>query len=189
MCVPTSQIGAEIMETKDTRPFYMRTFMGTKLIKASVMNLREYSQYRGWEPPKNENGDDEGFLIEYTDGGPANDPRHEGYISWSPADVFLKHYQPTTAMNFGHALEMMKRGEAVSRSGWNNKGMFLYLVPAPESGGYPAQTGVAKRFFGEGALVPYGPYIAMKTADGTVVPWLCSQTDALANDWGVVNFE
>lgn len=166
----------------------MEKFIGTKLISATPMNRRDYNSYRGWELPRDENGDDEGYLVEYLDGGPANDPRHAGYISWSPQDVFDGHYQKSGAMNFGHALEMMKRGEAVSRSGWNGKGMFLYLVPAPEQG-YPAQTGVAKRFFGEGALVPYGPYIAMKTADGTVVPWLCSQTDALSDDWGVVNFE
>lgn len=26
----------------------------------------------------------------------------------------------------------------------------------------------------------------MKTADNQVVPWLCSQTDLLADDWGIV---
>lgn len=85
-------------------------------------------------------------------------------------------------MDFSDALLALKQGGAVARSGWNGKGMFLYLVPAPEKG-YPAQTGVAKMFFGENALVPYGAYLAMKTADGIVVPWLASQTDILAEDW------
>ena len=164
----------------------MQTFIGTKIIKATPMDRREYNQYRGWDLPKDENGNDQGFLVEYQDGGPANDQRHEGYISWSPADVFHGHYQMTARMNFGHALEMLKRGEAVARAGWNGKGMFLYLVPAPERG-YPAQTGVAKLFFGKDALVPYGAYVAMKTADGIVVPWLCSQTDMLAEDWAVAH--
>ena len=31
------------------------------------------------------------------------------------------------------------------------------------------------------------PFIAMKTADDKIVPWLCSQTDMLANDWQVVD--
>jgi hypothetical protein len=166
----------------------MKTYIGTKMIRATPMDRREYNIYRGWDLPKDENGDDQGFLVEYIDGGPANDHRHQGYISWSPMDVFLGHYQSTGEMNFGHALELLKRGYAVSRSGWNGKGMFLYLVPAPDRG-YPAQTGVAKSYFGDEALVPYGPYIAMKTADETVVPWLCSQTDALADDWGVVSFQ
>ena len=32
-----------------------------------------------------------------------------------------------------------------------------------------------------------GAYIAMKTAQGNVVPWLASQTDMLADDWGIVD--
>ena len=32
----------------------------------------------------------------------------------------------------------------------------------------------------------YRAYIAMKTAQGNVVPWLASQTDMLAEDWVVV---
>ena len=167
----------------------MNEFIGTKMIKATEMNRRDYNIYRGWDMPKNEDGNDEGYLVEYLDGGPANDPtRHAGYISWSPKEVFDNSYQSTSAMNFGHALDILKRGEAVCRKGWNGKRMFLYLVPAPEKG-YPAQQGIAKKFWGEDALVPYGGYIAMKTADGMVVPWLCSQTDALADDWMIVDID
>lgn len=89
-------------------------------------------------------------------------------------------------MDFSSALSALKHEQvAIGRTGWNGKGMFLYLVPAPEKG-YPAQTGVAKAFFGEDALVPYGPYIAMKTATDEVVPWLASQTDILADDWQIL---
>ena len=83
-------------------------------------------------------------------------------------------------MNFGQALENLKMGEKVARAGWNGKGMFIYYVPANS---YPAQTDVAKETFGE--MVPYGAYLAMKTAQGNVVPWLASQTDILANDWEI----
>lgn len=83
-------------------------------------------------------------------------------------------------MNFGQAIEALKAGKKVARSGWNGKGMFLYLVPAGE---YPARTAVAKSVWGEDGLVPYQAYIAMKTVQGTVVPWLASQTDLLAEDW------
>jgi hypothetical protein len=87
-------------------------------------------------------------------------------------------------MNFSQALTELKDNQCVSRSGWNGKNMFLYLVPANS---YPAQTGAAKRYWGEDGLVPYGAYIAMKTAQGNVVPWLASQTDILADDWGIVD--
>ena len=37
----------------------------------------------------------------------------------------------------------------------------------------------------EDDMIPYGAYIAMKTAQNNVVPWLASQTDVLAEDWYV----
>lgn len=155
-------------------------FMGTKRIKAVPMNRAAYNEYRGWDLPANEKGADEGYLVEYLDGGQANDPRHAGYISWSPAEVFDAHYQPVSAMSFGHAVECLKAGKRVARAGWNGKGMFLFLVPgstfkvnrAPLLGIYP-----------EGTEIDYHPHIDMKTAQGYVVPWLASQADVLAADW------
>ena len=31
-------------------------------------------------------------------------------------------------MNFGKAIEALKDGKKVTRSGWNGKGMFLYMT-------------------------------------------------------------
>jgi len=84
--------------------------------------------------------------------------------------------------NFGWALLQLKGDKKVAREGWNGKGMFLYYVPANS---YAPQTDIAKEAF-DGNLVPYGAYIAMKTAQDNVVPWLASQTDMLATDWEVV---
>lgn len=84
----------------------------------------------------------------------------------------------------GWAIKRMLHGSRVAREGWNGKGMFLYYVPA---GNYPARTDVAKSEWGENGLVPYQPYIAMKTTQGTVVPWQASQTDLLAQDWVVID--
>jgi hypothetical protein len=86
-------------------------------------------------------------------------------------------------LSFGQAIEALKEGMAVSRAGWNGKGMFLYYVDA---GRYPAKSSVARAHWGNAGVVPYLPYIAMKTADGSVVPWLASQTDVLADDWSIV---
>jgi len=83
---------------------------------------------------------------------------------------------------FGFAMMAVKKGFAITRKGWNGKGMFVYLVPA---GAYPAQTGVAKQHFGE-TLVPYRPYLALKTAQGDVATWAPSGSDALADDWVVL---
>jgi hypothetical protein len=87
----------------------------------------------------------------------------------------------TYTSDFAGALTALKDGRRVTREGWNGKGMFIYLVPANI---YPAQTEIAKDYFG-GANVPYQAYIAMKTAQETVVPWLASQSDLLASDWSV----
>ena len=86
-------------------------------------------------------------------------------------------------MNFGDALKELKAGKRVQRAGWNGKGMFAYLVPAAK---YPVQTGAAKTHFGEGAMVPYNPYLAIKNVDETVSTWVPSINDCLADDWQVI---
>ena len=69
-------------------------YIGTKTVHATPMTRAAYNDYRGWPLPADENGEDAGFLVEYVDGGKANDTRHVGYISWSPADVFERSYKP-----------------------------------------------------------------------------------------------
>ena len=58
-------------------------YEGTKRVHAKPMNRGDYNVYRGWEVPADENPADEGYLVEYVDGGRGNDSRHAGYISWS----------------------------------------------------------------------------------------------------------
>lgn len=69
-------------------------YEGTKRVHATPMNRGDYNDYRGWQMPADENPDDDGYLVEYMDGGKANDSRHAGYISWSPKDVFERSYKP-----------------------------------------------------------------------------------------------
>lgn len=82
--------------------------------------------------------------------------------------------------SFGSAIEALKQGYKVARSGWNGSGMFAYYVPEAS---YPAQTGVAKSHFGENAMVPYRAYLALKTAQEDIATWSPSTSDALAEDW------
>lgn len=88
------------------------------------------------------------------------------------------------ALTIGGAVQAMLDGRRVARAGWNGKGMFLYYVGP---GRYPAASPVAKAVWGEDGVVPYLPYIAMRTVTGEVVPWLCSQSDLLATDWSVID--
>lgn len=74
------------------RGYFMKKYEGKKQILAKPMSRLEYNEYRGWKLPENENGSDEGFLVEYIHGGEANHPDHVGYISWSPKVVFENAY-------------------------------------------------------------------------------------------------
>jgi hypothetical protein len=160
-----------------------QTFIGTKVIKARKMTRGAYNEYRGWNPPEGEDQSVDGWLVEYTNGGEPNHPQHTGYISWSPDDVFRKSYRATESMSFGLAIEAMKLGTRVMRLGWNGKGMYLYYVPENR---YPPTTPAGLQLVGTDGKIPYKAYIAMKTVDGEVVPWLASQTDILATDWMVL---
>lgn len=71
----------------------MDRYEGTKRLGAKPMTRGDYNEYRGWMLSGNENPADAGYLVEYEDGGKANDSRHAGYISWSPADVFEATYK------------------------------------------------------------------------------------------------
>lgn len=86
-------------------------------------------------------------------------------------------------MNFSEALEQIKAGKQVARAGWNGKGMFLFLVPGST---FKVSRAPLLGILEEGTEVNYQPHIDMKTADNTVVPWLASQSDLLADDWCVL---
>lgn len=79
-------------------------------------------------------------------------------------------------MNIGEAVQALKRGQRVARSGWNGKGMYLIY--------YAADRWKQGEF--EYDSFQKLPFVAMKTAGNELVPWLCSQTDLLAGDWEVV---
>ena len=85
--------------------------------------------------------------------------------------------------DFGEALNALKQGNRVARTGWNGKGMFVYLVPA---GAYAPCTEVAKPLVNDEGLVEYNPYFAIKTVSGTVSTWVPSINDCLAEDWYLV---
>lgn len=75
-------------------------------------------------------------------------------------------------MTFGEAVEHIKKSplNTVARAGWNGKGMWLAHV-------FGASATVGNQSVG------LSPFVVMKAADGSFVPWLASQTDVLATDW------
>jgi hypothetical protein len=150
----------------------MEEYVGTKVITAKPMDREDYNTFRGWTIPDDENPSDPGYLVQYED----------GYISWSPKDVFEQSYHKSGNLDFGAALKMLKLGFKVARKGWNGLGMFAYMVPA---NAYPANTEAAKSHFGD-SLVPYRAYFALKTAQDDIATWVPSGSDIIAEDWEVV---
>jgi hypothetical protein len=65
----------------------------------------------------------------------------------------------------GWAVKQLQNDDRVRRAGWNGKGMWLELQK-PDAHSKMTL-----------------PYVYMSTAQGDLVPWLCSQTDLLATDW------
>lgn len=95
------------------------------------------------------------------------------------------------SMNFGEALEALKRGHRIARKGWNGKGMWLALSGHLEGRLIPAEQfwSPQNKAFAEenGGKAHVLPCITMKTADGSILMgWLASQTDMLAEDWEVL---
>ena len=77
-------------------------------------------------------------------------------------------------MNFGEAIHELKAGRRVAREGWNGRGIFIELQMPDQNSKMTS------------------PYIFIDTtglqtdneaAPKSLVPWLASQTDMLADDW------
>ena len=150
------------LERGNERKYMTHRYIGTKEVTA-------------WAAQKD--GKD-GYGVKYAD----------GYTSWSPKDAFEEAYRTSEpgmdqALNYGDALHYLKLGKKVARTGWNGKGMFVFLVQgsvfkvsrAPLLGIYP-----------EGTTIDYRAHTDIRNADGTIATWVPSQGDHLANDWMVL---
>lgn len=99
-------------------------------------------------------------------------------------------------MNFGKAIEALKEGKMVQRTGWNGKGMFIFMqVPSkigseivPKMTSLPQQVKneFEKRFNNpEKQLdaIHYDNQIAIVNSSNMINGWSPSVADALADDW------
>lgn len=77
-------------------------------------------------------------------------------------------------MDFSEALELLKKGCRMMRSGWNGKDMWIELQRPDEN----SKMTLPYIFIEYPAGHPAYP-------NGSRVPWLASQTDILASDWSL----
>ena len=142
----------------------MELYVGNKIIKAEPMTKFDYNILRGKDIP----GDNQdGYCVGYFDSMDKID-EEPNYYSWSPKPQFEESYRKTTGLNFGIALELMKKGFKVARQGWNGKGMYLEMQNVDENSkmGYP--------------------YIYLKTVYNGFMPWNPNNLDMLSEDWVIV---
>lgn len=148
----------------------MNQYIGTKIIKAEPMTRGAYNTFRGWAIPENENPADAGYRVCYPD----------GYVSWSPKEVFEEAYRQTDNMTFGLAIEAAKKGHRIARAGWNGRQQFVELASGIS---YVAPDGnivnSAHDAIGNCAF-------AFNGTSGVQMGWLASQADMLAEDWSIV---
>jgi hypothetical protein len=99
----------------------MKKYIGTQIVSSSPMTKLEYNNYRGWDMPHYEDGEEDGYLVENRGFGVSNHPNHQGYIHWLPKSVFLGLFKPSEGVSFGLALEAIKKGKRVARSIFLNR--------------------------------------------------------------------
>lgn len=103
----------------------MKKYIGTKQIEAEPMTLGEACS-KGLV--KSEIEENESYKLGY------HTRTEYGYESWSPKKLFEESYREVkeeTPICFGDAIEVLKQGGAVRRSGWNGKGLMVFKqVPA-----------------------------------------------------------
>jgi hypothetical protein len=152
----------------------MRKYIGVKVVEATPETRGEFEVKEGRKVGGIHHG--EGYRVTY-DGG---------YQSWSPKTVFDEAYRPITEMTFGLAIEALKKGHKIARSGWNGKDMYVVYQK-----GYPDGIAVNKNTaeaYGvpEGTIMKFRPYMQLKTAQNDCAMWAPSGSDALAEDWMIV---
>lgn len=141
-----------------------RSYIGVKMVSAKPMTYHKFQEFKGLSCTR-ENS--EGYIVYYPD----------GYIIWCPKEQFEVANRLTSAMPFGWAIEAAKKGCKIARAGWNGKGMWVKVSNCSGK----EWTNAAEEIF------MHESYLYMKTVQNTVIPWLASQADVLADDWQIVN--
>lgn len=83
-------------------------------------------------------------------------------------------------LSFSQALEHIKTGIRMQRTGWNGKNMFVFLVNGSEfTVSLPPLLGI----YPEGTIIKYNAHIDIKNVDGSISTWNPCIADILSSDW------
>ena len=119
-----------------------------------------------------------GMYFEITHNGDKN----ETYIDvYKKRDNFVVKQKGQMNMDFGQAIEEVKRGKKIARKGWNGKEQYVELatnVSYKSPNG--TVTNVDHKDMGNKALAFVG-------TSGVQLGWLASQADMLSEDWQTID--
>jgi len=155
-----------------------KTYIGTKIIEAMACDAGHAASILNRAIPDT-GVNTPGYLVKYPD----------GYESWSPLKAFEEAYRLSDSMPFGLAIEALKKGKKVARKGWNGKDMFLFFQESSNVEPGVIRNSILKAYaeqFG-GSPIYIRSHIDLKAADGTIAMWSPSGSDALADDWFIVD--
>lgn len=148
----------------------MKQYIGTKMIQAEPAYRCDGKIYPKTGPYPKRMDLEDGYKVRYPD----------GYVSWSPKEVFEEAYRLTDGMSFGLAIEAAKQGKKIARAGWNGKNQYVELAYCISYKNNAAEiVNVNHCNIGNKALAFVG-------TSGVQMGWLASQADMLADDWHIV---
>ena len=106
-------------------------------------------------------------------------------------------------MSFGKAIKALKEGKRVQRSGWNGKGLFVFMqvpadidiniVPKMQSLPQSVKDEFVKRYENPENEVPvfqsikYRNQLAIVYPDNSIYGWVASPSDILSEDWIILD--
>lgn len=135
----------------------MKQYIGTKIIEAAPAIRKGGKVYDlTWPIPKSMESEELGYRVRYPD----------GYESWSPKDVFEEAYRPTEGVNFGLALEAMKKGMGARLPHWKPDVVIRAQYPDEHS-------------------KMTAPYLYVESRFGRV-PWKETMIELFSDDWVIV---
>lgn len=128
----------------------MQIYIGTKVVKAEPQPCQKDIH--------NSKVGDPGYKVEYED----------GYVSWSPAEIFEKAYSINGKLTFGQAFDIIRSGgaEGMRLSNWQDDVVIKVQFPDENS-------------------KMTAPYLYVESRFGKV-PWKETMIELFSKEWKVI---